>query len=342
MGTRIYESSDPSPYPPLTQLTLTGKRESTAKDYRAKLSRMYAKLDEGSGMKYPFEDARWLADKDPITNYLDQLKPSLQSGMVSAIRGTLKNAPQLYDQWADESMTMIERPDPIPKQSYTPREQQNWASVKDMLEKLRTLDPYILELLRRRRQCRSQNGFSGQVLVLTVKDRKTLIQWLTLSLYAQTAPCRNDLADIPVIDVPKGNPFDTPPNFMLCKDPSKRPYPEYSLHLSYYKTSSTHGEVIREMPWSVNKHIYESMKIWPRRYLIPQLRDGDKPMGRSYFSTFFAGIFEDKRVTSTTARKAWVTMKDGKERTAEEKAATAREMMHSPAIASRHYLKFEK
>lgn len=148
------------------------------------------------------------------------------------------------------------------------------------------------------------------------------------------------MADMPFVER-SGNPFDTPDNYITCTDPSKRPYPEYQVVLGYHKSSDKHGTVIRDMPRSVNQHIYESMKIWPRKYLIPLLNDGNRPMGRSGFSHFFTKIFDDKNVGSRMARKAWKTNLDGKERTAEEKTKTAREMLHTPAIADRYYLKFK-
>ena len=139
---------EPSPYPALSQLVKQGKRESTADIYKRSLLNMYNKLDEDVGMSYPFEDVRWLTDKDPILTYLQSIKPSIASARMSAIRGTLKGVSHLYAYWEDKSGTMIEKPPDEPTQSYTPREEKNFASVKVMLDKVHTYDDEIRDMLR--------------------------------------------------------------------------------------------------------------------------------------------------------------------------------------------------
>ncbi len=61
-------------------------------------------------------------DETVRLRYLHEMKPSIASARVAAIRGTFKGVSNLYSQWEDESGSMIEKPPDIPSQSYTPRE----------------------------------------------------------------------------------------------------------------------------------------------------------------------------------------------------------------------------
>ena len=325
----------------LSELMSIGCRASSAVKYKERLKQVFNKCDWSQ--QYSFEDPRWMQEKKTILEFLDTLSPSRQSAFVTAIRGTLKPI-QLYHVWEDESNHLIERPEGVPQQKYTAREKANEVPTKDIKElKHDHYDPKIKALLKRGRECRAQSGFPATPFLLTPADRIDIMEHLTLSLYSQMAPCRNELADLEIINGETGNPFVTyPKNYILCPNPEERPVPRYILHLSDYKTSDTYHQTVRSLPACVNQDVYDSLRLWNRKYLICKLRDGERPMGRDYFSGFFSDINQrhfGNKAGSTNARKSYATLKFGKDASYAKRAELARDMMHSVNTQTAHYIK---
>ena len=213
----------------------------------------------------------------------------------------------------DESLPSI-----VKTQEKTAREEANWVSMKDLKSLAKRYNDMVDGLAKAKRP-------------LTPEDRKTVFAHLMLSLNVDTAPLRNDAADMRICR----NTADVPPagNVMLLAAD------ETTIILREYKTARKYGELRIEVPPKVRKAVERSLKLIPRQYVFTLLTDTSRPMGSNYFSRFFASAIPGFHLGSTLCRKTYISHRYRNDHSVQEREELARRMGHSAAIAIQAYEK---
>ena len=312
---------------PLTDLIKQGRAETTARAYAHHLKRLYRGVQDLKGCDTPdFEDPSWLGDHDTVVKALEAVQPhTVVSHTVTAVRGTLKPIPDLYRLYNKESDDLIT--EHSLSQNFTQKDLDKWVSLKELKQHMKTFEPALAEMQKERRACKAQSGFPGKPFVPTVAQRKVITKHLVLSLYANQPPVRLDMADMPIYegDVPE----EHADNYLHCPDPRVRPFPKYTAVMSKYKTSKFLGTRTREFPPAVCRHVFFSLQLWPRSYLLALLNDGDRPLGRPYLTKVFADIYPGKSLGASLIRKIYVSDKLKNQMPEEERRKLAEQMLHS-------------
>ena len=213
----------------------------------------------------PFDDVQWLAEHATVVQALDSVRPhTVVSHTVTALRGALKPVPEIYKLYSKESQDKITENQNT--QDFTEKEILKWVSLKQLKDHLKTFEPGLEELHKRRRASRPQKGFPVVPFKLTNDDKKLIMKHLILSLYVNQAPVRRDMADMFIYDGEVPEPHVE--NYLHCPNPAQRPIPSYTAVWSKYKTSKFLGTRTRVFKPLICKHVYRSLQLWPRQHLL--------------------------------------------------------------------------
>lgn len=286
----------------LTQLIARGKALNTVKGYTNHLQRLYKLLHEHNNSLPedrrksipPYDDYHWLEDRDAVRKALKLITPdTCVRPTVSAIRGTLRPIVELFDMYKQEQEDFCHNSrskEYVPSQSYTQKEEERWVNLKKLKHHVKSYEPALAELHKRRRACKPQSGWAGTPFVLEPQDKRLIYKHLALSLYCNQPPVRLDMADLFIYygTVPQQHKA----NYLLCPDPGpennyNKPYPTYTAYWTVYKTAKfkkDEGPSISVFKPKVCRHLYESLQLWPRTYVLTQYTDSNKPLGRQALS----------------------------------------------------------
>lgn len=210
------------------------------------------------------------------------------------------------------------------EQTKTEPELKNWITLKDVKNKIDKLQ----RIIRKR--------IVGKKLEeIDLEDRRIITHHLILNLYSKMNPLCNDYAEVKI--VPHGqvqSEADQKLNVLVEGPPGS-----YTMLLRHYKTHKAYGDKTIPFPRSVNKIVSDSLKLFPRRYLLSNLTNGDQPMSPAYLSKTFGQIFEKegKHIGSWMLRKIFLSELYKDEVTLKERHAIAASMGHSAEIAERVY-----
>ena len=161
-------------------------------------------------------------------------------------------------------------------------------------------------------------------------NKKINLQYLLLSLYTYQPCLRQDYKNMLVVNkVP--NKTD---NFILHKNG------KYNVVIQKDKVSNTYVSIIFELNDTLNSIIDDSLKNYPRKYILSLIRDGNKPIGKQGFETLLKSCFTN-HVTVDMLRSAYITDRYNKGITNRQKEELATKMRHSASIASQIYHKIE-
>ena len=112
------------------------------------------------------------------------------------------------------------------------------------------------------------------------------------------------------------------------------------LHLASYKTSRAYGVYEEELPRVVAEVIRDSVRRYPRRYLLQQEK-AEAPWTHQAISEQMPDIFEKhtgKRIGVNTLRHMWISQRvDYNKMTISETNAIAAKMLHSPAEQRKYF-----
>lgn len=165
-------------------------------------------------------------------------------------------------------------------------------NLKQLKQHVKSYEPALDALQKERRACMPQAGFVGQPFNLSNEDKKLVIKHLALSLYCNQPPVRLDMGHLIIYE---GEVLANPePNYLHCADPSERPYPKYVAYWTEFKTAKFRKgkdggpsePVISPFKAKVCKHVFESLKLWPRRHILSLLENPNKPLGKSRLASF--------------------------------------------------------
>lgn len=315
----------------LTQLIAKGRAYNTVLSYTNHLQRLYAKVHEvhGEAGTLPYDDYNWLADRASVEAALDLIKPeTVVKHTVTAVRGVLKALPHLYSLYDQHSQDHIPKTMQTPTQGYTKKEEEKWVSLADLKRHLKTYEPALNALHQRRRAARGQAGFPAQPFALTVEEKKEVCKHLALSLYTNQPPVRLDMADLIIYH--RAVPEHHADNYLFCKDPDQKPHPTYIATWTKFKTSKFKPEGV-STPFKplVCKHVHESLKLWPRRYLLSLLTDSERPLGKSYLSKVLSAAGPKPGLGCGMFRKIFISHAMRNEKSESERKQLADAMHHT-------------
>jgi hypothetical protein len=307
----------------------------TIKQYISHVIRLYRGL---FGSEAEISGFDWLQDADRVITYFAETysdKLSMQATGLNPLLVITKKEfskdQELYQTYYKRYQTvrdLMEKAKPPPQQ-LSESEYRNWKTL-DQINELR------VELQRKV----NRNILPKSPDQLSVGDRVILMRYLVLSLYTNSPSLRNDFSNLPIIRFEDLHGQSArilmagSGNYLLeyAKD-------QYKVVLKDFKTVRTHGEQKIDLPQRSCNIVSDSLRAFPRRFLLSRMRNGDEPMTRNYLTIFCSKIFPDANVGTCLLRKICVSnqMKDAP--SIAERQALAKQMLHSPAMQMRIYEK---
>jgi hypothetical protein len=217
-----------------------------------------------------------------------------------------------------------------PPQQLTEREAANWKTLDQINERRKELQRHVNRKILHKRP--------GE---LTDEDKFVLFCHLILCLYSYQPAIRNDYSDCPVVLLKDTKTAETRDimfgsgNYLLeiAQD-------QFRLVLNDYKTIRHHGPTSIDMSTRCNNVIAESLQVFPRKFLLSQIKSLDKPMSRNYLTKFCStGLFKGASVGSCLLRKICVSNLFKDAPSIAERDDLAKSMLHTAAMAQRTYEK---
>lgn len=274
------------------------------------------------------KDIEWLRDVDPVMEAISHYKPPSKKlyvvPVVVLLKGCKESEPHAkYSDELEKCTKEIASKDNL-EQTKTERELKNWITLKDVKNKIDKLQRVIRKRI-----------VGKKPEEIDVEDRKIITYHLILNLYSKMNPLRNDYAEVKIIPHGQEQSEDDRKLNVLVEDPPG----SYTMHMRHYKTHKAYGDKTSVFPRSVNKVVRDSLRLFPRTYLLSNLTNGEQPMLPTYLSKTFNQIFEKegKHVGSWMLRKIFLSELYKDEVTLKERHAIAASMGHSAEIAERVY-----
>jgi hypothetical protein len=167
-------------------------------------------------------------------------------------------------------------------------------------------------------------------------DYKLHQQYLILCLYTMIPPLR---ADYDTMLIQKGSkPPEDSNNYLWFNSRQRR----WTVILNDDKVSRTYGRGELEIESKeLNKIITESIKLYPRKYVLTLLTDPNKPMRYANFRSTLNELFErsGRLVGIDILRSSYITEAYSKNISVNQKKDLAKQMRHSVGVAETTYRK---
>ena len=199
---------------------------------------------------------------------------SVLAGNLRAL-DTLPLVQKNYSKIATE--LCLELQDESKKQELLPQRKENFVFLQD--------------IIKRREQF-------IQLFEQDKANNKNNLSWVLLSLYTMQPPIRMEYKDMEIVTV---LPKNKKQNFIFHKNN------KYSVVIRNDKVIKSHGPANFELPEELNNVISESLKAFPRKYILSTQRDGSKQIGKQGFESLLKHCFSPQRVTVDILRSAYIT-----------------------------------
>jgi hypothetical protein len=297
------------------------------------------RLFQGFKRQRDFTSFDWIKDADGIIKYFQEAYPTKLSMQATGInpllviaRKAFPDDKQLYDayyqRYSDIRKLMEDAKPPL--QQLTEREAANWMSLQQIVDRRVELQRHV-----------NRKILNKKPKDLPDEDKIVLFRHLILCLYSYQPVIRNDYSDCPIVrlkdtktaearDIMSGSG-----NYLLeiAQD-------QFRLVLNNYKSVKHHGPTSIDMSTRCNNVIAESLQVFPRKFLLSQIKSPDKPMSRNYLTKFCStGLFKDASVGSCLLRKICISNLFKDAPSIAEREDLARSMLHTAAMAQRTYEK---
>ena len=294
-------------------LTDPKRSAKTTEEYTQALVRLHRKL----GSPEPV----WRVDKwariSAVLPILKKLRHTTAKTNVAMLLVALRRWPQARQAWMPawhEICDRVERR--VNKGVKSARESENWVTRAEVHAKIHCLDAEL----------------QGMQRATSIDQRRVVLSHLALCMLTMLPALRTqNLADIRRVasedDAAEGE------NFLVRKDG------RYTLVLNAYKTAASYGKQRIKFPESLNAVVARSFRLFPRRFLICQLRSPELGMCSNTVTKFLSRVFEHKRVRCTLMRKLWVSEFYKAKPSLQQKCRLAGKMLHSVQVAQAHYNK---
>jgi hypothetical protein len=301
------------------------RSDTTVTQYISILNRLHRMVTDSED---EFSDLNWLLDVETVMAALSHYKPPSRKLYIVPVIVLLKGSGDTelltnYSEELEKCAKEISESENL-AQSKTERELKNWITFNDVRDKIKQLQRIIKKKI-----------VDKKIEDIGVEDRKVITHHLILSLYSKMNPLRNDYADVKII--PYGREQTDSEKSMNVLDEEAPGC--YTLLLRHYKTHKAYGDQTHVFPKPLNKIVSDSLRLFPRAYLLSNLKDGDIPMTPAYLSQTSSQIFasENKRVGSWMLRKIFLSELYKDDTPLQKRKATAASMGHSAEIAERVY-----
>lgn len=305
------------------------KSDLTTAQYNRVLGRLRTGLSQpllpaGTAMDTP-EALTFLLDPTPVQAYVEDpvraLARNTQKAYYTAILSRVRAAGAADAAFAVQAAAALARYEALfrghrealeqqaLKQELTPREQAKFLSWEEVLAVRDTLQGHRTESLA---------AFQDYVI---------------LCLYTMVPPKRLDFTPMMVVQRKPREP-DSGMNYLIIRSRTA------DFLFNAYKTADSYGAQTVPVPAELHAVLAEWLRLNRSGFLLVK-QDGS-PMSEDLLSKRIMCIFEreaGKAASNSTMRKAYVTWRRGGEMPLLEKAALARDMMHSASTAELHYLK---
>jgi len=164
------------------------------------------------------------------------------------------------------------------------------------------------------------------------EDHKINQQYLILCLYTMQPPIRQEYKDMKFVS---SVPHDKTKNYILKK------FDKYFVIINKDKISKNYtNKDLFELSSELCSTIDESLKYYPRKYILSLNTNGEKQIGKQGFEAILKSIFDEKRIGVDMIRSAYIThVYDNKKITMREKTEIASKMRSSIAMANTNYHK---
>lgn len=303
----------------LNEIFNEGERsKKTIHHYKGLIKRLYTRVTGNDGSP---PDLDWLEDIEAVKSQVMTMKPATKKlytvPLMIVLRKLRKNDLFVEYQKLFQSFGKELR-ESKKDQTKTENETKNWVSMEEVNARIKELEADISRAKK-------------EGLPLERDARKAVIMHLCLCLYTKMPPLRNDYSNLKIMKPP----YSIEPGKNVLYDKSG----SYTLHLSKYKTSRAYGKQTIAMPECLNKTISESLKLFPRSFLLSKIDHPREPMSRNYLSVFMSKIFPGKKVGSSLFRKLYITEKFGGDHSLQERDDLAKQMLHSRHVAQTIYEK---
>jgi hypothetical protein len=268
------------------------RKENTVQQYINHVRRLF----QGFKGLQDFEDLDWIKDASAIIQHLRNVYPkklSMQATglnpLLVIVRKVFPDNKPLYDAYYTRYMQVrkeMEEAKP-PPQVLTEREAANWKSLSQINDRRTELQRYV-----------NRKILPKSPKDLSIRDKVILIKHLVLCLFTYQPAVRNDYSNCPIVRLKETQTAEAREimsgsgNFLLeyAKD-------KFRLVLKDFKTARHHGQTEIDMSTRCNNVIAESLKVFPRRFLLSRMRSPDTPMTSNYLTKFCStGLFEDASV----------------------------------------------
>lgn len=130
-------------------------------------------------------------------------------------------------------------------------------------------------------------------------NNKLNLQYLVLCLYTYQPPLRMDYKDMLIVD----NVPNKKDNFILKQNN------KYFVVIQNDKVIRTHKSAIFELNHTLSAIIDESLKFYPRRYILSLITNPNKPIGAQNFITLLHSCFNGSKIGVDILRSLYVTHK---------------------------------
>ena len=293
------------------QLTDPKRSAKTAQEYTEALVRLHRKLESPEPV---WRVNKW-ARVSAVLPILKKLQHTTAKTQVAMLLVALRRWPAARQAWMPAWHELCERVERrVNNGAKSGREADNWITKGEAHAKIHSLDAEL----------------RGMGRAISIDQRRAVLSHLALCLLTMLPALRTqNLADIRRVaaeeDAAGGE------NFLVRKDG------RYTLVLNTYKTASSYGQQRIQFPESLNAVVARSFRLFPRRFLICQLRSPERGMCSNTVTKFLSRIFPQKRVGCTLLRKLWVSEFYKSKPSIEQKCQLAARMLHSATVAESHY-----
>ena len=205
-------------------------------------------------------------------------------------------------------------------------ELQNESKNQELLPQRKQNFVFFEDIIKRREEFK-------QLFEFNKTNNKYNLSWVLLSLYTMQPGIRMEYKCMEIISV---LPKNKKQNYLLNKNG------KYFVIIRNDKVIRSHGSITLELSDELNNVINESLKAFPRKYILSTQRDGNKPINKQGFESLLKSCFSPQIVTVDILRSSYITHYYGDPRhSLKEKDEVARLMRHSSRIAEREYNKID-
>lgn len=282
------------------------------KDYKNKLKTWIKRINglNSEGENYSNIIKHHNKIYDYIQKYSNKNTKKIHLSTLAKIFNIVEPGSKLYKKYSDKATNLFKELKEISKeQILKPQRIKNFMCYVDIIKKREELkEEYEKDK----------------------KNNKANLKYVLLCLYTMQPPLRMEYKNMKIVNkVP-----DKENNYILKKGKS------FHAVIQNDKVIKSHGPDQFQFNEELNSIIKDSLKAYPRTYILSTQRDGNKPLNKQGFEAMAKDIFKDKNISVDALRSAYIThFYNSPNISFKDKEELAKKMRHSAIIAELEYKK---